>query len=77
MSTAARRAASSTAKAHVKATALAQQFGRPLNELTNDLPMGAGGYGGLDSALPWVFVLLLAALPEEEEAVALRVVMRA
>ena len=49
---AARRAASAASKSHAKAVALAQQLGRPLHDLTNDLPMGNGSFGGADSGIP-------------------------
>ena len=48
---AARRAATSAAKAHAKAVGLAQQLGRPLQDLTNDLPMGGGNFGGADGGI--------------------------
>ena len=72
----ARRAASSAAKAHAKATALAQQLCRPLGDLTNDPRWAQEVMAGWTALCPWVFLLLSAALPEEE-SVALRVVMHA
>ena len=45
-------ASAAAAKAHAKAVGIARQLGRPLTELTNDLPRGGAGYGGADGVAP-------------------------